>query len=109
MHYTYSKTQNNGDATSSYSVQGKFPIVFKDFMKQILEQEDSFRVTFGAHNECYGGWLGNRLEVYKIENKWNLEKQEPENWFDEIAHTNVTSCHANGGWGQMTYFCTFEE
>lgn len=83
-------------------------------MKQILEQEDSFRVKFRATNECYGGWLGNSLEVHKHkdekgEEHWYYEKQKPKNWFDEIADKNIVSCWANGGWGQMSYYCEFEE
>lgn len=110
MNYKYIKTRENGDATSNYDIVGKFPVKFRDFFKWVLENEDSFRVEFAATNKCYGGWLGNRLEVQKDDgNLWYWTKQEPENWFDGIANKSITKCWANGGWGQMTYFCTFDE
>lgn len=110
MNYKYIKTQDNGDATSNYNIVGKYPITFCEFARWVLENENSFRVNFRATNECYGGWLGNKLEVEKHTNgKWYWTKQEPENWFNEIANKNITKCWANGGWGQMSYFCTFEE
>lgn len=109
--YEYKKLKENGDATSNYDIVGKFPVKFADFSKQILENTNSFRVEFGASNECYGGWLGNRLEVHKPkdEDNWYITKEEPENWLEEIVNKNVTKCWANGGWGQMLYICTFEE
>lgn len=109
MHYTYSKTQDKSDATSNYELVGEFPVKFIDFFKWVLKNEDSFRVAFGATNECYGGWFGNRLEVEKDGGNWYWTKQQPDLWFDEIHNKKITKCLANGGWGQMTYFCTFEE
>lgn len=109
MNYKYNRTQDNSDATSNYDLVGEFPVKFIDFFKWVLNNTNSFRVEFCATNECYGGWLGNRLEVYKNDEDWYWERQKPENWFDEIADKNITSCWANGGWGQMLYFCTFEE
>ena len=110
MSYKYKKIKENGDATSSYSLIGKFPVPFKEFFKWVLKTENSFNIEFGAANECYGGWLGNRLEVHKDQNsgKCYWERQKPENWFDEIADINITSVWANGGWGEMLYVCTFE-
>lgn len=110
MDYRYHRTQENGDATSNYYLEGTFPVRFIDFFYWILEHEDSFRVEFVATNYNYGGWLGNTLEVSKNSNdEWYWARQEPEGWFNEIAGTNITQCKASGGWGQMTYFCTFEE
>lgn len=109
MDYKYNKTQDNGDATSNYDIVGEFPVKFIDFFKWVLNNTNSFRVEFGSTNECYGGWLGNRLEVEDGGDYWYWTKQKPEDWFDEIANKNITKCWANGGWGQMTYFCTFEE
>jgi len=109
MDYKYNKTQENGDATSNYDLVGEFPVKFIDFFKWVLKNEDSFRVEFVATNKCYGGWIGNRLEVKKDDGNWYWTERKPENWFDEIANKNIIKCWANGGWGQITYFCTFED
>lgn len=111
MSYRYKQTSANGDDTFNYDIIGKFPVKFIDFFKWVLENEDSFRIEFGATNRCYGGWLGNRLEISKNRESGDCYwvKKEPDNWFEEIAHKNITKCWANGGWGQMIYFCTFEE
>lgn len=108
--YKYEKTQENGDATSNYRLVGEFPVCFRDFFTWILENEHSFRVTFRSLNECFGGWLGNKLVAHKDRDndKWYWENREPENWFDIIADLNVISVKANGGWGQMIYYCEFE-
>ena len=110
MSYKYEKTQENGDATSNYNIVGQFPVPFREFFKWVLDNEDSFRIEFGASNKLYGGWLGNRLEIAKDTDsgKCYWQKREPENWFDEIADINITSVWANGGWGQMLYICTFD-
>ncbi len=111
MSYKYQKTSDNGDATCSYNLIGKFPVKFIDFFKWVLKTEKSFRVVFHATNEYYGGWLGNSLEVRKTtdEDGWYFAKIKPMDWFEEVSQKNVTACWANGGYGQMTYFCTFEE
>ena len=109
MTYEYIRTRANGDATSNYDIIGKFPVKFIDFFNWVLDNDNSFRIQFAATNKCYGGWLGNRLEVHKKDGKKYWSKKEPENWFKEIANKNITSCWANGGYGQMTYFCTFED
>ena len=110
MKYKFEETRQNSDATSNYNVVGKYPVKFIDFFEWVLKNESSFRVEFGATNDCYGGWLGNRIEMYKIRDKdiWRWTKQEPKEWFEEIMNKNVTACVANGGWGQMLYLCTFE-
>lgn len=111
MNYKYVKTRENGDATCNYDIVGEFPVKFIDFFKWVLAHENSFRVEFGASNECYGGWLGNRIGVHKSvgDEHWYWEKKEPDWWWEEIAHENITGCWANGGWGQTLYICTFEE
>lgn len=109
MNFKYNRTRDNSDATSNYDITGDFPVSFINFFKWVLGNEDSFSVEFGATNKCYGGWLGNRIEVKKNDGNWYFVRQKPESWFDEIATKNVIDCWANGGWGQMTYFCTFEE
>lgn len=110
MGYKYNKTRENSDATSNYDLIGKFPVKFIDLFNWVLKNENSFRIEFASTNECYGGWLGNRLEVSKDRNtgECHWTKQKPEHWFEEIANKNVTKCCVNGGWGQNTYFCTFE-
>lgn len=109
--YKYEHLHDCGDATSEYRLVGKFPVAFREFFKWVLESEDSFRVEFAATNRCYGGWLGNRIEVCKPrgETLWHWSLQKPDGWFDEVADKKITQCRASGGWGQMTYFCTFEE
>lgn len=111
LNYTHKETRANSDATCNYDIIGSFPVKFINFFKWVLKNDDSFRIEFGATNKCYGGWLGNRIEMHKNreDDAWHFVKQEPENWFDELANRNVIDCWANGGWGQMTYFCTFEE
>ena len=111
MDYKYNRVRDNGDATSDYNLIGTFPIKFIDFFNWVLKNENSFRIEFVATNECYGGWCGNKLEVSKDTKSGNCYwvGREPENWFEEIANKNVAKCWANGGWGQITYFCTFEE
>lgn len=109
MNYTYIETRANSDDTFSFDIIGDFPIKFADFFKWVLANENSFRITFNAFNKCYGGWLGNRLEVSKIGEEWYWVQQKPQNWFEEISHKRIIKCEANGGWGQMSYFCTFEE
>lgn len=111
MDYKHKETRANSDDTYNYDIIGEFPVTFREFSKRILADANSFRVQFAATNKCYGGWLGNRLEVHKPRgaDTWYLTKQEPENWLNEIANKNIIKCWANGGWGQMTYFVTFEE
>lgn len=109
MNYKHKETRANSDDTFNFDIVGEYPVKFVDFFKCMLEHSNSFRIQFGASNQCYGGWLGNRLEVHKINDEWYWERQKPENWFEEIKDKNVVKCWANGGWGQMTYFCTFEE
>ena len=104
--FKYTKTRDNGDATSNYNLSGPFPIPFKDFVTTILNQENSFRVQFWETKN----WVDTDLECYKKDDgKWYITKEEPENWFKENANRNVIKSWANGGWGQMTYFITFEE
>ena len=109
MNYKYTKTDDISDATSNYILQGTFPVKFIDFFNWIIKNDDSFIIKFGSMNTCYGGWLGNRIEIGKEKQKWHFVRREPNNWLEEIAHKKVTACWCNGGWGQMTYFCTFEE
>lgn len=109
MNYKYKKTRENGDATSNYDLIGEFPVKFVDFFRWVLLNDDSFRIQFRASNKCYGGWPGNIMEVLKHKEKWYWERLEPEDWFNEIRDKNITKCWASGGWGQMSYICTFEE
>ena len=109
MVYTYKRTRENGDATSNYEIIGEFPVTFIDFFKWVLENDNSFRITFSATNECYGGCFGNTLTAHNKDGRWYWEKKDPDYWFDEICRDKITGCWANGGYGQMTYYCTFEE
>lgn len=110
MNYRYKEIRANSDDTWNWDIIGEFPVKFVDFFNWVLKNEKSFRIEFGASNKCYGGWLGNRLEVYKEDNgECYWTGQEPEDWFNEIANRNITKCWANGGWGQRLYICTFEE
>ena len=111
MRYSYEKTRENGDATSNYNIVGEFPIKFSEFFRAILETDNSFKIEFGASNNCFGGWLGNRLRVRKDTKTGTCywEDQQPHNWYDEIKDLMITGCWANGGWGQMLYIVTFED
>lgn len=104
--FKYIKTQENGDATSNYHLEGPFPIPFKDFVTAILNQEDSFHVQFWESKSMDG----TDLECYKKDDgKWYITKEEPKNWFKENANRKIVKSWANGGWGQMIYFITFEK
>lgn len=109
--YRLSKTRANSDATSDYKVVGKFPVKLVDFLKWILESDNSFNIQIVSTNTCYGAHL--ELEMHKSvhddKNNWHWVKKRPEWWFEDMAYSNVVECRANGGYGQMTYFCTFEE
>lgn len=111
MKFTFTKIQNNSDDTFNYNVPGDFPISFREFLKWILENEDDFRVDFQVTNKCYCGWLTNCLELERERNskEWRITKNKPENLFSEIEDKKIVKCSANGGWGQMSYFCTLEE
>lgn len=111
MRYKYETIRHNSDATTDFNITGVFPVRFRDFFGWVREHETSFRIEFGASNECYGGWLGNRIEISKDNDSGRCywSGQTPANWYDEIADKMVTKCWANGGWGQMLYVCTFEE
>ena len=111
MNYEYKKISENGDATCNYNLIGKFPVRFIDFVKWVLKTEKSFRVVFHVTNKRYGGWFGNSLEIRKTqdEDDWYVSKEEPFCWLEEVSQKNVTRCWANGGYGQMSYHCTFEE
>lgn len=104
--FKYEKIRENGDATANYNLSGPFPIPFKDFVIAILNQESSFRVQFWESKS----WVDTDLECYKKDDgKWYITNEKPENWFKDNANRLVIKSWANGGWGQMTYFITFEE
>lgn len=109
MDYKYKETRANSDDTFNYDIIGEFPVKFIDFFKWVLENTNFSRIEFCATNERYGGWLGNKLEVSKFQDKCYWETQKPEWLFEAIANDNIVKCWANGGWGQMTYFYTLEE
>ena len=109
MKFEYKKTSENSDATSNYDIVGEYPVSFREFFEWILQNDMSFRIKFGASNECFGGWLGNHFEVERVCGIPCVTTQDPPKWFDEIADMKVTECWANGGYGQMSYICTFDE
>ena len=104
--YKYEKICDCGDATSNYTIRGDFPVSFEQFVKTILNQETSFRVEFMDKDR----WPSVFVEVEKQEGVWFITKQKPAKWYnDNRDKLMVTSCTANGGWGQMTYFMSLEE
>ena len=111
MRLKYNRTRENSDATTSYDVEGDFPMRFEDLFNYMLENDNSFRIEFGSSNEKFGGWLGNRIEVSKNTNtkECRVVKRKPEDWYETIKDLPVTKCWANGGWGQMLYIVTFDE
>ena len=111
MGYKYEAISENSDATTSYNILGNFPVKFETFFREILKNSNSFRIAFGASNEEFGGWLGNRLEVSKDlkTNRCYWSRQNPDGWYEQIKDLEITKCWANGGWGQMSYIVTFAE
>ena len=103
--YSYIKIRDNGDATSNYILSGNFPVTFRDFVTSILAQTNSFMVEITDNNN----WLDTRIEFKKdSDDKWNIIKCTPDGWFTNDTDRKVISCWANGGYGQMLYFVTFE-
>lgn len=109
MSYQYKHIRDNSDATNNYEIIGEFPVLFDKFIKQIANQDNSFKIQFYVCNECYGGWFKNCLEFHKKRSMWFCEKSEPADYRDKFIYKNIKSCWANGGYGQMSYFCTLEE
>lgn len=108
--FTHRKIRENGDASSNYIIEGDFPVTFQEFVRSILSNTVNFSVEFRITNDCFGGWLVNKFEVVKAKNgEWSFINQEHKNLFDKIADMNIISCWANGGWGQMIYFCKLDE
>lgn len=110
MDYKYVKTQENGDATCNYDIAGTYPVKFVDFFNWVLKNINATRIEFSATNECYGNWFGNRIEVSKNTDTGEcyFVRLEPIGIYEKLANKNVVECWANGGWGVMTYYCTFE-
>ena len=109
MKYEYKRTKDNGDATSNCNLVGKFPVRFEDFFKWVLVNEKSFRVVFHSSKN----WVYDNVECKKVNGKWywsyDTNIKTPGQFMDKFRDKNVISCWANGGYGQMSYFCTFEE
>lgn len=108
MKFVLTETQRNSDDSFNYDVTGDFPVSFRDFSKWVLDNENSFRVDFQIVNKCYGGLFRNYIEFEREKNnrEWHLTKYK---LFNEIEDKQIVKCFANGGWGQMSYFCTLEE
>lgn len=77
----------------------------------MFDNDDSFRICFHITNksfiECFTKYIEFERENYNGE--WQKTKIKPENFYSEIADKQIIKCFANGGWGQMSYFCTLEE
>lgn len=103
--YKHVRTKENGDATANYDIIGEYPIKFIDFIHVISESDsNSFRIVFyDADN-----WTTNKCEIEKRNGEWYITLQSS-NFIDKCKNKNVVKCRANGGYGQMSYFCTFEE
>ena len=110
MEYSHEITQRNGDATCNYKINGTFPVKFSDFLFSILENTNSFRVEFLIESKERDDWFSNTLELYQEKDgkNWKWTEQN-KNQFNEISNKMIDHCWANGGWGQMLYFCTLKE
>lgn len=103
--YKHVRTKENGDATANYDIVGEYPIKFIDFIRAISASDsNSFRIVFYDTDN----WTTNKCEIAKRNGEWYITLQNS-NFIDKYKNKNVIECRANGGYGQMSYFCTFEE
>jgi len=103
MNFEFVKIKDNGDATSNYDIQGKFPVRFEEFFKTILKEENSFRVVFHDTDN----WPACKIEAVKKDDNWYCKEKKPEDFMEQYKDKLVTKVWVNGGYGQMSYFCTF--
>ena len=109
MNFKFVKTKDNSDATSNYDIIGDFPITIGDFVNAMTDETKSFRATFYITNKQMGGWTKNKFELNKRNGEWYVDEEKPAFLIDVIRDRKVVSCSANGGYGQMSYFCELEE
>jgi hypothetical protein len=109
MNFKFVKTKDNSDATSNYDIIGDFPILISQFVYAMIDETNSFRATFYITNKQMGGWTKNKFELNKRDGEWHIDEEKPASLLDAIRDRKVVSCHANGGYGQMSYFCELEE
>ena len=109
MYFKFVKTKDNSDATSNYDIIGDFPILISQFVYTMIDETNSFRATFYITNKQMGGWTKNKFELNKRDGEWYIDEEKPASLLDVIRDRKVVSCHANGGYGQMSYFCELEE
>ena len=103
MNFEFVKTRDNGDATSNYDIKGKFPVRFEEFFKTILNETNSFLVSFhDAEN-----WTTLKVEAVKRNDNWYYKEKKPEDFMEQYKDKLITKVWANGGYGQISYFCTF--
>lgn len=102
MKYKHIRTKENGDATSNYDIVGEFPIRLLDFMLAITEDSNSFRIEFhDAKN-----WTTSKVEVKERDGEWYITEETLNDFMKRYKDKMVVKCWANGGYGQMSYFCT---
>ena len=109
MDFKFIETKVNSDTTANYDIVGDFPILLKDFVMAMTDETKDFRATFYITNERMGGWWKNNFELNKRNGDWYVDKEKPVFLIDIIRDRKVVSCRANGGYGQMSYFCELEE
>lgn len=108
--YELKATRQNGDATYNYDVIADYPIPFDEFWRNVLHNNDNFRVMFSSTNARYGGWL-NSVEFVKHKGEYYFtdDDESKKDLWRMFKEEIVVACWANGGWGQMSYIVTFKE
>ena len=107
MRFKYITKSENGDATTTYDLEGSFPVKFLDFLEWVMERESSFRVSFYLNkNKIHER---ENIEVSKEKDGKCYIAKDKKALLEEIKNIDVTGCWANGGWGQMSYYCSLAE
>lgn len=107
MRFKYITKSENGDATTTYDLEGSFPCKFIDFFNWVKNTDSSFRITFELRkNKRYAE---QSIEIQKSKNGKFYTILTQKALIEEIQNIDVTGCWANGGWGQMSYCVSLAE
>lgn len=106
--YELKVTGENGDATYNYDVIADYPILFDEFWRVVLHNNDNYRVSFSSTNMRYGGWL-KFVKFVKRQGVYYFEDESNKELWEKFKKETVVNCRANGGWGQISYYVTFKE
>ena len=110
MNYRLKECRKCGDATSVYHVIGEFPISLEIFLHEVVLSEIFFGFQFVSTNTPYFD-ADNAIEVIKERETGRccFANIKSKNTYEKIKDLLVVKCWANGGWGQITYFVTFDD